>query len=38
LARVAADSLVTIRWPDGETTSAIGETVTGLAPAEQEDS
>jgi selenophosphate synthetase-related protein len=38
LARAAADPLVTIRWPDGETTSAIGETVTGLAPAEQEDS
>jgi putative N-acetyltransferase (TIGR04045 family) len=37
-ARAAADPLVTIRWPDGETTSAIGETVTGLAPAEQEDS
>lgn len=28
--------LVTIRWPDGEITTAIGDSVTGLPPAEQE--
>jgi AIR synthase related protein, C-terminal domain len=35
-ARADSDALVTIRWPDGETTPAITGTVTGLAPAEQE--
>ncbi|CAN5723218.1 GNAT family N-acetyltransferase [soil metagenome] len=30
--RAAHTPLVTLRWPDGETTSAIAGTVTGLAP------
>lgn len=32
--RTPADPLVTIRWPDGEITTAITSTVTGLGPAQ----
>jgi putative N-acetyltransferase (TIGR04045 family) len=35
-ARSGHQPLVTLRWPDGETTTAIAGTVTGLAPTEQE--
>ncbi|CAN5197428.1 GNAT family N-acetyltransferase [soil metagenome] len=34
--RTAHRPLVTLVWPDGETTTAIAGTVTGLAPTEQE--
>jgi hypothetical protein len=34
--RAAHHALVTLVWPDGETTTAIAGTVTGLAPTEQE--
>lgn len=37
-ARTQAAPLVTIRWPDGETTMAIGDSVIGLPPARQENS
>jgi len=36
--RTETDALVTIRWPDGETTPAITGSVTGLAPVEQDNS
>jgi selenophosphate synthetase-related protein len=35
--RAEADPLVTIRWPDGEVTTAITAGVTGLGPSEQEE-
>ena len=37
-ARDRSTPLVTIRWPDGEITTGIGNSVTGLPPAEQEQS
>lgn len=36
--RAGSAGLVTLRWPDGETTTAINESVTGLTPAHQENS
>jgi selenophosphate synthetase-related protein len=36
-AQTESDPLVTIRWPDGETTTAIAGAVTGLGPARQEE-
>ena len=36
-AQTQSDPLVTIRWPDGETTTAIAGAVTGLGPARQEE-
>jgi putative N-acetyltransferase (TIGR04045 family) len=36
-AQTESDPLVTIRWPDGETTTAIAAAVTGLGPARQEE-